>query len=115
MATEENSIEIMDVTVEDYCRGLDQWLRRYRGMNLARWKLLQNTAISVLVGILALEAGADPTVSVVIIALINGISIAELATIWGISIELRGEGPSVELDRDKKKQNEKPEEEIERR
>lgn len=52
-------------------------------MNLARWKLVQNTLISVLVALLALEAGADPTAAVGVIAIINGLSLADLATIFG--------------------------------
>lgn len=105
----------MDTTVEEYCRGLDEWLRGFKGMNLARWKLLQNTAISILVGVLALEAGADPTVSVVIIAVINGISIADLATIWGVSVELRGKELPVEFEREKRIQTETSENDSERR
>lgn len=110
MATNRESISLMDITVEDYCRGLDKWLRGFKGMNLARWKLLQNTAISTLVGILALEAGADPTISVIIIAVINGISIADLATIWGVSVELPGDGLPVSIDHDKVERQEDTEE-----
>lgn len=72
-------------------------------MNLARWKIIQNTAISLLVAVLALEAGADPTAAVAVIALINGLSIADLAAVWGISVEVRGDGPTVTLDREKKR------------
>lgn len=78
-----DQIDIMDVTVEEYYQLLDERLRRIRGMNLARWQLLKQTAISVLVAWFALEAGADPTFTVGVIALINGLSIADLAAIWG--------------------------------
>lgn len=74
---------VMDVTVEDYYAGLDEWLREIKYMNLARWKIIQNTLISVLVAYLAVAAGADPTAAIAVIALINGISIADLATVWG--------------------------------
>lgn len=74
--------KIMDWTVEEYCRDLDCWLKEFAHMNLARWKLAQNTLISVLVAVLALEAGADPTVAVGVIAVINGISFADLAAVW---------------------------------
>lgn len=73
----------MDASVEEYERDLDQWLRRFKGMNLARWKILKNSFISVLVFLLAWQAGADPTAALAVIALVNGISIAEVATIWG--------------------------------
>lgn len=80
---ENQQVDLMDQTTEEYYRELDWWLRGFNHMNLARWKLVQNTIISVLVGYLAVGAGADPTVTVVVIALINGISAADLATIWG--------------------------------
>lgn len=115
MATRHDRINLMNITVEDYYCGLDQWLRRYKGMNLARWKLVQTTIISILVGYLALEAGSDPTVSVMIIALINGISIAELATLWGVSIELKGEGPLIKREKKKQKNDEQPAKDTERR
>lgn len=104
MSTKKQSANIMDVTVEDYYRDLDEWLRRFSHMNLARWKILQNTGISLLVAYLAVEAGADPTVAIGVIALINGISFVDLASIWGVSVELRGEGKTVELEREKKQE-----------
>lgn len=102
MATESESVTLMEITVGDYYHGLDQWLRRFRGMNLARWKLLQNTAISLLVAWLVLEAGADLTVSVIVIAVINGISIADLASIWGMSTKLQGKESPEGLDHNEK-------------
>lgn len=84
MATKQDSVDLMDETVEDYYSDLDECLRRIRYMNIARWKLAQQTAISLLIAALALEAGANPTVSVTVIAIINGISIADVAAIWGV-------------------------------
>jgi DUF2075 family protein len=101
MSTNKQRIDIMDVSVEDYYSDLDEWLRRFSHMNLARWKILQNTAISILVFLLAWQAGADPTAALAVIALINGLSFGDLAAIWGISVEVRGDGPAVVLDRDK--------------
>lgn len=80
---ENQQVDLMDQTTEEYYRELDAWFRRFKFMNLARWKLVQNTAISVLVAVLALEAGADANVALAVIALINGISFADLATVWG--------------------------------
>lgn len=82
MSTKTTSVDLMDVSVEEYERNLDQWLRGFRGMNLARWKILKNAFISVLVFLLAWQAGADPTAALAVIALVNGVSLAELATIW---------------------------------
>lgn len=80
---ENQQVDLMDQTTEEYYRELDWWLRGFSHMNLARWKLVQNSLISILVAVLALEAGADATVAIGVIALINGISFADLATIWG--------------------------------
>lgn len=82
MSTSDTMEDVMDVTVEDHYRSLDQWLRRFKHMNLARWKILQQTVISILVGYLAIGAGADPTIAIGVIAVINGISFADLATVW---------------------------------
>lgn len=98
MATKK-SVTLMEISVEEFYSNLDQWLRRFSYMNLARWKLLQNSGISLLVAYLAIEAGADPTVAVAVIALINGISVVELASIWGVSVNLRSEGPAIETER----------------
>lgn len=49
---------------------------------------------------LALVAGADTTVAIAVIALINGHSFGEFASVWGISVEMRGDGPTVEVDRE---------------
>lgn len=114
MATNNQRIDIMDVSVEEFYSDFDAWLQRYSHMNLARWKLLQQTAISLLVAVLAIEAGADPTVSVAVIALINGLSFADIASIWGVSVELRGDGPTVQSEK-KTAQNDEPETETERR
>lgn len=70
-----------DSVSEFYC-GLDRWLRRFSYMNLARWKLIQQTAISALVVVLALRAGADPTVALGVLAILNGISFADLVAVW---------------------------------
>lgn len=82
MSTKKQRINLMDVSVAEFYDRFDQWLRRFSYMNLARWKILQQTAISLLVGYLAIEAGADPTVAVGVIAIVNGISFAELAAVW---------------------------------
>lgn len=82
MSTKDKQKQIMDATTEEYYRDLDQWLRRFKFMNLARWKLVQNTLISAMVVILSLEAGADPTIAIGVIAVINGISFADLAAVW---------------------------------
>lgn len=83
MATEQQQQQIdMDDSVAEFYHGFDQWLQRFSHMNLARWKILQNSGISLLVAYLALEAGADPTVAIGTIAVINGISFADLAAVW---------------------------------
>lgn len=67
-------------------------------MNLARWKLVQNTAISLLVFLLAWQAGAEPTITVLIIAFLNGISLIDLLALWsgsgGITIMVGRDGGS---------------------
>jgi hypothetical protein len=101
MSTKKPSVSIMDVSVEDYYSDLDDWLRRFSHMNLARWKLAQNSLISFLVFLLAWQAGADPTAALAVIALINGLSFGDLAAIWGVSVEIRGDdGPTVTVERD---------------
>lgn len=73
---------MMDASTEEFYHDFDQWLQRFKHMNLARWKLAQNSLISILVFLLAWQAGADPTVAVGVIAVINGISFADLAAVW---------------------------------
>ena len=82
MSTKQEQQIDMDDSVAEFYHGFDQWLRRFSHMNLARWKLLQQTAISALVAYLALEAGADPTVALGVIAVVNGIQFADLAAVW---------------------------------
>lgn len=83
MRHDRSQTAIMDATVAEYYQILDENLRGIRGMNIARWQLMKQTAISILVAWFALEAGADPTFTVGVIAVINGLSIADLAAIWG--------------------------------
>lgn len=97
----------MDVSHDSYYQFFDRWLRSFSHMNLARWKLVQNTLISLFVLILAVKAGADPTMALVVIALINGLSVADLAALWGVSVEIRGQdGPTVTVDREIETENE---------
>lgn len=96
MSTKKQSAYLMDVSVGDYYRDLDAWLKRFSHMNLVRWKILKNVGISLLVAYLAVEAGADANVALAVIALVNGISFADLAAVWGVSVELKGEGPTVQ-------------------
>lgn len=82
MSTKEDAVGVMDTSTEEFYQNFDQTLRRFKHMNLARWKLAQNSLISILVFLLAWKTGADPTVSVGVIAVINGISFADLAAVW---------------------------------
>lgn len=79
----ERQANIMDATTEEYYRELDWWLRGFDHMNLARWKLVQNTFISLVIAIFAFYTGADPTFTVGVLALVNGVSFMDLASLWG--------------------------------
>lgn len=73
---------LTDVSVAEFYHDFDQWLRRFSHMNLARWKIIQQTIISIIVAYLALEAGADPTVALGVIAVTNGIQFSDLIAVW---------------------------------
>lgn len=94
------TMELMNVPTGEYYRSLDRWLRGFRGMSLTRWKLAQNALISILVTYLAVETSADPTIAVAVIALINGISFADLAALWNVSSNTGGAGPPVTVERE---------------
>lgn len=82
MQTDNNQVNIMDATTEEYYCELDAWLRRFKFMNLARWKLVQNTFISLVIAVFAFFTGADPTFTVGVLALVNGVSFMDLASLW---------------------------------
>lgn len=81
-------LKITSCTIAEFYAELDCRLRRLKYMNLKRWKIIQNLIISGLVTWLAIEAGADPNVTIIIIALINGVSMADIAALWGASVEV---------------------------
>lgn len=87
---------LRSMTVAEYNQTLNDSLGRFKGMNLAAWKLLQSTVISMMVFWLALETKADPTIAIVVIAGINGAIMSDLAALWDVSIET-GSGPTIEL------------------
>lgn len=93
------TMELMNVPTGEYYRSLDRWLRGFKHMSLTRWKLAQNALISILVTYLALETSADPTIAIAVIALINGISLADLAALWNVSAN-SGDGPPVTVERE---------------
>lgn len=79
----EKQANIMDATTEEYYRELDWWLRGFSYMNLARWKIVQNTFISMVIAVFAFYTGAEPTFTVGVLALVNGVSFMDLASLWG--------------------------------
>lgn len=93
------------MSVEEYNQELNEALKGFKGMNLAAWRLLQTTVISGLVAWLTIETSADPTISVVVIAVINFMILSDLAALWNINIDT-GIGPTVEIDRRKEVESE---------
>lgn len=77
-----------DETVAHYIR-LDQWSKRH-GMTLKQVKIAKNTILSICILAFAwvsVNNGADPnltfTLAIGIVALLNGVDLAELWAVWG--------------------------------
>lgn len=68
---------------------LDDYLRRFPGMNLKKYKIIKNGILSIMLvgfGTIAISQGADPTVVsgsiIALVAVLNGIEFSELFAVY---------------------------------